>query len=111
MSIVLGKFVIAIAIANELSHYHSDIVHRVMNAAISQRPEWVITHACRLAESIMNAGKAEYYDAAVEWLKKARAAYLASDRQAQWSNYRAKLMEIHARKRKLMGMLQAKQME
>jgi uncharacterized Zn finger protein len=101
----------AIAIANELSQYHSDIIHRVMNAAIPHRSEWVITHACRLAESIMNAGKAEYYDAAVEWLKKARAAYLASDRQADWSTYRAKLMEIHARKRKLMGMLQAKQME
>jgi len=101
----------AIAIANEMGHYHSDIIHHVMNAAIPHRPEWVITHACRRAEAIMDAGKAEYYDAAVEWLKKARAAYLASDKQADWSNYRAKLMEIHARKRKLMGMLQQRNME
>ncbi|MBE9006275.1 SWIM zinc finger domain-containing protein [Fortiea sp. LEGE XX443] len=101
----------AIAIANELNIYHSDLVHRVMDAAILHRPEWVITHACRHAEAIMDAGKAEYYDAAVEWLKKARAAYLASDRQADWSNYHKKLMEIHARKRKLMGMLQGRDME
>ncbi|MBD2449191.1 SWIM zinc finger domain-containing protein [Nostoc sp. FACHB-152] len=101
----------AIAIANELSEYQSDIIHRVMNSAIPYRPEWVISHASRRAESIMNAGKAEYYDAAVEWLKKARAAYLASNRQADWSKYRAKLMATHARKRKLMGMLQQREME
>ncbi|MBE9207875.1 SWIM zinc finger domain-containing protein [Nostoc sp. LEGE 06077] len=101
----------AIAIANELNIYHADIIHRVMDAAIPHRPEWVITHACRRAEAIMDAGKAEYYDAAVDWLKKARAAYLASDKQVDWSNYHTKLMAIHARKRKLMGMLQGRDME
>ncbi|MBD2440810.1 SWIM zinc finger domain-containing protein [Nostoc sp. FACHB-110] len=101
----------AIAIAKELTHYHSDIIHRVMNAAISYRPEWVISQACRRAELIMDAAKAEYYDAAVEWLRKARAAYIASARQADWLKYRAKIMEIHARKRKLMGMLQGRDME
>ncbi|ALF55374.1 zinc finger SWIM domain-containing protein [Nostoc piscinale CENA21] len=101
----------AIAIANDLNVYYADIIHRVMDAAIPLRPHWVITHACRLAEAIMNAGKAEYYDAAVDWLRKARAAYIASNKQADWSNYRAKLMEIHARKRKLMGMLQGRDME
>jgi len=101
----------AIAIANELGDYHSNIIHRVMNAAIPHRPEWVISHACRRAESIMDAGKAEHYDFAIEWLRKARAAYLASDRPSEWSQYRAKLIAVHARKRKLMGMLQTREME
>ena len=41
----------------------------------------------------------------IEWLIKARAAYLASKRQSEWSAYRAKLMQTHGRKYKLMEML------
>ncbi|WP_216595644.1 hypothetical protein [Myxosarcina sp. GI1] len=64
-----------------------------------------INKACDRAESIMDAGKAKYYEDAVEWLKKARNAYIASDRKQEWSEYRAKLENIHARKRKLMGLM------
>jgi len=53
----------------------------------------------------MNAGKATAYYHAIEWLSEARAAYRALDRHSEWSTYRAKLMEIHGRKYKLMGML------
>ncbi|NDJ22888.1 SWIM zinc finger domain-containing protein [Nostoc sp. B(2019)] len=94
----------AIAIASELSSYYSELIHRVMNAAISHNPNWVIANASRRAEKIMDAGKAEYYNEAIEWLKKARAAYLESGRKANWLSYRDELMQTHARKRKLMGM-------
>ena len=55
----------------------------------------------------MNAGKAKYYREAVEWLKKVRNAYLATERQQEWSDYRTKLITTHARKRKLMDLMQS----
>ncbi len=101
----------AIAVVSELSSYHTELIHRVMKAATTHNPDWVITNACRRAESIMDAGKAESYSEAIEWLKKARTAYLDSGRKADWLSYRAKLIEIHARKRKLMGMFKEHGME
>jgi uncharacterized Zn finger protein len=96
----------AIAIVNDLSSYQSDLIQRVMDAAVPNHPNWVIENARRRAESIMDAGKAEHYYHATQWLKKARAAYLHAGRKAEWSTYRTQLMKTHARKYKLMGMLQ-----
>ncbi len=101
----------AIAIVTELSSYYSELIHRVMDAAIAYNPAWVIANACSRAEKIMDAGKAEYYYYAVEWLKKARTAYLASGRNADWSSYRENLMQSHSRKRKLMAMFKQRGME
>ncbi|MEH2169155.1 MAG: SWIM zinc finger family protein [Nostoc sp.] len=101
----------AIAIASELSSDRSELIHRVMDAAIPHNPGWVIANARRRAEKIMDAGKAEYYYYAVEWLKKARNAYLESGKKADWLSYRENLMQIHARKRKLMGMFKESGME
>ncbi|MBR8839686.1 MAG: SWIM zinc finger domain-containing protein [Stigonema ocellatum SAG 48.90 = DSM 106950] len=101
----------AIATVTELSSYYSTIIRRVMDAAIPHNPDWVITNARRRAESIMDAGKAEQYFYAVDWLKKVRAAYLESGRRSHWSTYRAQLMETHARKYKLMGLFKHKDME
>ncbi|MDZ7949507.1 SWIM zinc finger family protein [Nostoc sp. DedQUE09] len=101
----------AIAIAGELSSDRSELIHRVMDAAIPHNPGWVIANARRRAEKIMDAGKAEYYYYAVEWLKKARNAYLESGKKAEWLSYRENLMQTHARKRKLMGMFQQSGME
>lgn len=101
----------AIKIVNELNYYHDNLVHQVMDAAISLNPSWVIANARRRAESIMDAGKAEYYNQAVQWLKKARTAYLESERKADWDSYKAKLIQQHGRKRKLMGLFKEKGME
>jgi uncharacterized Zn finger protein len=101
----------AINVVSNLSSYQSDLIHQVMEAAISHRPDWVIENAQRRAESIMDAKKAEYYHHAVEWLRKARKAYYEAGRQAEWSAYRAKLMQIHLRKYKLMGMLKQTDLE
>ncbi|MDZ7963143.1 MAG: SWIM zinc finger domain-containing protein [Aulosira sp. DedQUE10] len=101
----------AIKIVNELNYYHDDLVHKVMDAAIFHNPNWVIANACRRAELIINAAKAESYERAVQWLKKARAAYLEAGRKADWDNYKAKLRQEHGRKRKLMGLFKEKGME
>ncbi len=100
----------AIAAVDNLHSYQSKPIHRVMNAAMTPHPDWVIENACRRAESIMNEGKAKYYHHAIEWLGKARTAYLQSGQQDEWKAYRAKLTQQHGRKYKLMGMLKQRDM-
>ncbi len=97
----------AIACVTELSSYYSELIHRVLDAAIPINPEWVIENSRRRAEKIMDAGKSEYYYYAVEWLKKARAAYISLDKQPEWKKYYNDLLQIHSRKRKLVELLKA----
>lgn len=112
VDIFLGEGLIdsAITTVQDLGYYQSGLVERVMDAAMTQRPEWVMENARGRAEEIMDAGKANAYHHAIDWLSKARAAYLASGRQPEWSAYRAQLMKIHGRKYKLMGMLKQRDM-
>jgi len=100
----------AIVAVKDLGYYQADLVKRVMAAALNQRPDWVIENAARRAEEIMDAARANAYHHAVEWLQQARAAYLASGQQAAWQAYRTRLMQLHARKYKLMGMLKQRDM-
>jgi uncharacterized Zn finger protein len=101
----------AITTVKELSSYNCELIYRVMDAAKYHHPDWVISNACRRAEMIMNAAKAEYYELAVQWLKKARAAYWESGRKGDWAIYKAKLIKEHGRKRKLMGFFKEEGME
>ncbi|HIK17607.1 MAG TPA: SWIM zinc finger domain-containing protein [Leptolyngbyaceae cyanobacterium M33_DOE_097] len=96
----------AIATVTQLSSYQSDLIHPVMDAAVTHRPDWVIENARRRAESIMNEGKAQYYYYAINWLRRVRAAYLQLGQQEEWKRYRTALLQAHARKRKLVSMLQ-----
>jgi uncharacterized Zn finger protein len=100
-----GLFDDAIAAVKDLGYYQADLVKQVMAAVLNERPDWVIDHAVHRAEEIMNAARANAYHHAVEWLQQARAAYLASGRQAAWQAYRTRLMQLHTRKYKLVGML------
>ena len=97
----------AIATVSNSGYYRSNLIQRVMDAAIETYPDWVIRNACDRAESIMDAGKAQYYAEAVEWLKKARSAYHADGRQQEWLAYRTKLVAVHSRKRKLMELMKS----
>lgn len=92
----------AIATIRTDSYYASELLERVMEAAIPHRPDWVITKGRQLAEEIMNQGKADPYSNAVQWLKKVKAAYLQLGKRAEWSAYRTELENMHGRKRKLM---------
>ena len=78
---------------------------------MAEHADWVIKNARCRAEEIIDAGKAKAYHHAADWLRKVRAAYLASQRQAQWSAYRARLMEKHGRKYKLMDMLKQRDLQ
>lgn len=100
----------AIAAVKDLGYYQADLVKQVMAAVLNQRPDWVIENAARRAEEIMDAARSNAYHHAVEWLQQARAAYLASGRQAAWQAYRTRLMQLHARKYKLVGMLKQREL-
>jgi uncharacterized Zn finger protein len=78
---------------------------RVMDAALATRPDWVIKAATKQAEGIMDAGKANHYDSAVEWLRRARDAYRSAGRQADWQGYLRSIEAEHGRKYKLMALL------
>ncbi|MEG3882373.1 SWIM zinc finger family protein [Microcoleus sp. herbarium7] len=95
----------AIALADGLVYYQSGLIQRVMDLAIAHNPNWVIANACRYAESIIDQSKSGEYNIAIKWLEKARAAYLQTGQNLQWSAYRSKLMQVHSRKRNLMPML------
>ena len=96
----------AISTVDQLSSYQSAIIHPVMDAAVAHCPKWVLENARRRAESIMDEGKAQYYYYAINWLRRVRAAYLQLEQQEEWKRYRTALLRIHARKRKLISMLQ-----
>ncbi len=95
----------AISVVKDTNYNH--LIKKVMDAAMSTHSDWVISNASKRAESIMNEGKAKYYDTAIEWLKKVRQAYISEDRKREWSDYRTKLMTVHCRKRKFMGLMKS----
>ena len=53
----------------------------------------------------MNAGDAKHYDDAVGWLRRARDAYRAAGRPADWQGYLGTIKTTHGRKYKLVPML------
>ncbi|PDV97453.1 SWIM zinc finger family protein [Candidatus Chloroploca asiatica] len=81
------------------------VLELVMDAAITTRPQWVIKKAIAQAVPIMNGGKAQHYDRAVNWLRRARDAYHAAGQADAWERYLAEVRAIHGRKYKLMGLL------
>lgn len=105
----------AIATVTSLSSFESDVIHSVMDTAISaernsegtaHRLDWVIETARSRAESIINAAQAQYYHHAINWLRRVRAAYLQLGQKEEWKRYRTALMQTHFRKHKLIAMLQ-----
>ncbi|MEO7911475.1 MAG: SWIM zinc finger family protein [Roseiflexaceae bacterium] len=106
VDIFLHEQLIDDAIAAVKDGYGYGLLERVMDAAISTRPDWVINAARAQAERIISAGDAKHYDAAVGWLRRARDAYRAADQPADWQGYLSAIKTTHGRKHKLIGLLQ-----
>ncbi len=106
VQIFLNEGLVDDAIATVTDSYaRANLIQVVMDAAMTHQPEWVIGKAIPPAEDIMNRGKAESYQDAVNWLAKARSAYLHLGRQNEWQAYRAQLVAKHGRKHKLIGLI------
>jgi uncharacterized Zn finger protein len=82
----------------------SHLIWRIMDAAASVDPNWVIDHARPPAEKILDEKKADRYEEAIKWLKKARNAFYMSGRREEWQTYRESLIKEHGRKSKFMGL-------
>lgn len=106
VEVFLHEGLIDDAIATAEGSYDYHLIEKVVNAAVTARPEWAIKTSRKQAEDIMDAGKAKYYDRAIKWLKKARSAYIAAGREAEWQKYLEGLLQRHARKYKLVPMLE-----
>lgn len=93
--------------ALERGHQGHVIVERVVNAILSERPEWAMKACFHQADRIIEPGSAQYYSAAAAWLGKAREAAVAGGFLAQWERQMDEIMSRHQRKYKLMPMLKA----
>lgn len=80
-------------------------VDRVIEAVKEEFPAWAFGKCCRAAEEIMDRGKADRYDEAVNWLRRGRDILLAAGRKVEWDAYLRSLLEKHQRKYKLVPML------
>jgi uncharacterized Zn finger protein len=96
----------AIKVVDRREYYGYDILEKVVEAAWQSRPDWVIQQCKRQAEEIMDQGKSNAYHHAVDWLEKARRAYQAAQREAEWRSYLEGLIQKHARKYSLRPQLE-----
>jgi uncharacterized Zn finger protein len=105
IDVFLHEGLIDDAIAALGSYASHTIITQVVDVAIKERPEWAIQASKKQAESIMDAGKAQYYDAAATWLSKAHKAYQTLNRDDEWQAYLNGLLQLHGRKYKLVPLL------
>jgi uncharacterized Zn finger protein len=80
-------------------------IEQVMDAVLEHRPDWVVRTALGQAGRIIEPGQSRYYHHAVAWLNRARDAYRAAGRAAEWQAYLRDLRDRHGRKHKLMNLL------
>ena len=105
VDIYLYEHMLVEAMAAVDGSFYSNDLERVIQATRAEFPDWGIRKCQQQAESIMDAGKAKYYDTAVTWVRTARDIYLQHNRGAEWEAYLTGLLETHARKYKLAPML------
>ncbi len=106
VDVFLHEGLIDDAIAAVKDGYSYGLLERVMDAAITTRPDWVIKAASAQAERIMDAGDAQRYHYAVDWLRRARDAFRAAGRPTDWQGYLSSIRAKHGRKYKLMGLIE-----
>jgi uncharacterized Zn finger protein len=81
------------------------LVERVADATLLTHPDWVFEACAAQFDRIADAGKADYYQEAAGWLKKARESLLHAGREEDWERYLDRMLERHRRKYKLVPML------
>lgn len=86
--------------------FDSAILRRTMEAALDSHPDWVIRRSRKEAEEIMDAGRANAYDAAANWLSLTREAFVRTGRSQAWTTLLNSLIRTHHRKYKLRPMLE-----
>jgi uncharacterized Zn finger protein len=95
------------AVDDERTYVTDDVLLRLMDAAYEHHPDWVIQLSERRAARIIEAGAADSYDLAAQWLQRAALAYDAAGRVDEWTAHIEGLIATHRRKYKLRPLLEA----
>jgi uncharacterized Zn finger protein len=106
VDILLSEGLVAEALDAAESGWDLDLLGRVVEKAATVVPERAIHISESKAAAIMDSGKAQNYDYAARWVARARDAYRAIGAEDLWQEYKRSLLEKHARKYKLIPMLQ-----
>ena len=111
VDVLLHEGLVGDAIAMLDPYASHTLIEQVVDAALEAQShlEWVIEACRKQAEYIMDKGKAELYNSAVNWLAKARRAYHILGRTEEWRGYLNELLTQHGRKYKLVPMLKTLQ--
>jgi uncharacterized Zn finger protein len=83
-----------------------DLLSKVADAALTERPEAVLKISRREAEAIMDEGKSGQYETARDWLRRYKTALTNLERMDEWPAYREELLVKHKRRYKLIPLLQ-----
>jgi uncharacterized Zn finger protein len=106
VDILLSEGMVVEALDAAEAGWDYDLLGRVVEKAAAVVPERAIHISESKAADIMDAGKADRYDYAAQWVARARDAYRAMGAETLWQDYKRSLLEKHARKYKLVPMLQ-----
>lgn len=107
VDILLHEGLTGDALAAVKDSYDHRLIGRVVDAAATTFPDEVIPICRAQAESIMDGGKSSHYQTAARWLERARTAYRAANREAEWRTYLDDLKARHRRKYTLLPLLKA----
>lgn len=107
VDILLDEGLIDDAVAAMESSHDGMLIGRVADAAIETHPDWVIAQARKQSEPIMKEKEAQRYDYAAGWVRRARDAYRAAGREAEWQEHIRNLIATYQSLRKLRPMLEA----
>lgn len=105
---LIDDAIASVSDANASANASYELVDIVVDGALKSEShhEWVIEACRRQAEAIIEGGKSQLYGAAVRWLEKARAASVASSREAEWRAYIEGIIARHKRKYSLVPLLE-----
>ena len=87
----------AIKIA-EKETFSFNLLEKVADAVIPQRPDWVIRVAIKQAESLIAQTQSKLYPVAARWLERAKKAYQHKGQAAEWKVYIDNLRLVFAKR-------------
>jgi uncharacterized Zn finger protein len=93
----------AIAVVDQATWFSN--IDKVIEAVKADYPKWAFRQYQQRAEGIMDAGQAQNYRTAAEWLRRGRDLLLSAGEIEIWNTYIDQIMDKHQRKYKLMPML------
>jgi len=93
----------AMAVVDQATWFSN--IDKVIEAVKADDPKWAFRQCQQHAEAIMDAGQAQNYRVAAEWLRRGRDILLSAGEKEMWKTYIDQVMDKHQRKYKLMPLL------